>query len=246
MATYIRSEADLGAGIKALVERDPRLAAVLEAAGMPALRRRPAGFSGLAAIICAQQLSTASAAAIWGRLSSAFDPFDPDRLRQARASTLARLGLSKPKIKTLKTISAAVAKGDLDLDAVANLSAEEAHAALVGLHGVGPWTADLYLLFCLGHADAWPAGDLALQEAARIAFGLRRRPDAKQMAKLAEAWRPWRGVAAHLLWNYYRVVKRREGVPLQARAQQGMQTNNPMPSQANGARRGRRARRTAA
>jgi DNA-3-methyladenine glycosylase II len=245
MATYIHSEADLNVGIQALVERDPRLAAVLQTAGMPALRRRPAGFPGLAAIVCAQQLSTASAAAIWGRLSSAFDPFDPERVGQARASTLARLGLSKPKIKTLKTIGAAVAKGDIDLDAVADLPPDEARAALVRLHGVGPWTADLYLLFCLGHADVWPAGDLALQEAARIAFDLRRRPDAKEMAKLAEAWRPWRGVAAHLLWNYYRVVKRSEGMPLQARAQQAKQTVNPMPSKANGARRGRRTRWTA-
>lgn len=244
MATYIHSEADLNAGVQALVRRDPRLAAVLQAAGMPALRRRPAGFPGLAAIVCGQQLSTASAAAIWGRLSSAFDPFDPVRVGQARASTLARLGLSKPKIKTLKAISAAVARGDIDLDAVAGLPTQEAHAALVRLHGVGPWTADLYLLFCLGHADVWPAGDLALQEAVRIAFGLRQRPDAKQMARLAEAWRPWRGVAAHVLWNYYRVVKRREGVLLQARAQQ--QTVKPMPSKVNGARRGRRAGRTAA
>ncbi|HWP27597.1 MAG TPA: DNA-3-methyladenine glycosylase 2 family protein [Xanthobacteraceae bacterium] len=236
MVRYLHNDDDLSAGIKALVERDPRLAAVLETAGMPALRRRPPGFPGLAAIVCAQQLSTTSAAAIWGRLSAAFDPFDPARVGRARASTLARLGLSKPKIKTLKMISAAVANGDINLEAVAELPAEEAHAALVRLHGVGPWTADLYLLFCLGHADAWPAGDLALQEAARIAFGLRRRPDAKQMAKLAQAWRPWRGVAAHLLWNYYRVVKRREGVPLQARAQLEQQTVNLMPSKADGAR----------
>jgi DNA-3-methyladenine glycosylase II len=245
MAPRIRSEADLGAGVRTLIERDPRLATVLEAAGMPTLRRRPPGFSGLAAIICGQQLSTASAAAIWGRLSSAFDPFDPDRIRQAPASTLARLGLSKPKIKALKAISTAIAEGNIDLRAVANLPTEEARAALIGLHGVGPWTADLYLLFCLGHADAWPAGDLALQEAARIAFDLRRRPNAKQMQRLAEAWRPWRGVAAHLLWNYYRVIKRREGAPLQARAQSGIQAT-PMLSRANGARRADGTRRTAA
>ena len=95
------------------------------------------------------------------------------------------------------------------------MEADEAHAALTALHGIGPWTADIYLLFCLGNADAWPAGDLALQEAARIAFGLKKRPDAKAMVKLAETWRPWRGVAAHLLWAYYHVVKRREGAPVQ-------------------------------
>ena len=85
------------------------------------------------------------------------------------------------------------------------MEADAAHAALTALHGIGPWTADIYLLFCLGHADAFPAGDLAVQEAARIAFGLRKRPDAKALTKLAEAWRPWRGVAAHLLWAYYHV-----------------------------------------
>ena len=102
------------------------------------------------------------------------------------------------------------------LDAIAKMEADTAHAALMTLHGVGPWTADIYLLFCLGNADAWPAGDLALQEAARLAFGLKNRPYAKAMVKLAEAWRPWRGVAAHLLWAYYHVVKRREGAPVQA------------------------------
>jgi DNA-3-methyladenine glycosylase II len=99
------------------------------------------------------------------------------------------------------------------------MGADEAHAALIALHGVGPWTADIYLLFCLGHADAFPAGDLAVQESARLALGLRTRPDAKALAKMAEAWRPWRGVAAHLLWAYYHVVKKRDVVPVQPNGQ---------------------------
>ena len=107
------------------------------------------------------------------------------------------------------------------------------HAALTALHGIGPWSADVYLLFCLGNADAWPAGDLALQEAARIAFGLRRRPDVKAMAKLAEPWRPWRGVAAHLLWAYYRAVKQRDGAPVDVK------TILTKTKKLNGARRGR-------
>jgi DNA-3-methyladenine glycosylase II len=85
-------------------------------------------------------------------------------------------------------------------------------AALVSLHGIGPWTVDLYLLACIGHADAWPAGDLALQESARMAFDLPARPTTKQMGPLADKWRPYRAVAARLLWSYYRVMKRREGV----------------------------------
>jgi DNA-3-methyladenine glycosylase II len=210
----LSDESDLAAALAALAAADPRLARLIAVAGRPALRRRPAGFAGLCAIICAQQLSTASAAAIWGRLAAAFDPLHHDAIRRARAPRLARIGLSRPKIKTLKAIGRAIARGDIDLDALGRMSADDAHAALTALHGVGPWTADIYLLFCLGHADAWPAGDLALQEAARLAFALERRPAAKDMIALAEQWRPLRGVAAHVLWNYYRAVKRRDGAPL--------------------------------
>ena len=204
----------------ALITADPRLHALVEHAGRPSLRRRPAGFPGLCAIVCAQQLSTASAGAIWGRLAAAFDPFHHDALRRARPSKLARLGLSQSKIKTMKALAAAIARGEIDLEALAAMPADAAHAALTGLHGIGPWTADVYLLFCLGHADAWPAGDLALQEATRLALTLGSRPDAKAMTDLAERWRPWRGVAAHLLWTYYRAVKRRDPVPVQADMQQ--------------------------
>jgi len=221
MSSFLHTEADLQAGMAALVAQDPRLAPVLEKSGMPALRRREGGYAGLCAIVCGQQLSTASAAAIRARLFAAFEPFHHDTVRLARADKLMRLGLSRPKIKSIKAIGAAISKGHIDLDAVAIMEADQAHAALTALHGIGPWTADIYLLFCLGNADAWPAGDLALQEAARIAFELRRRPDAKAMARLAEPWRPWRGVAAHLLWAYYHAVKRREGAPVPSTVQNG-------------------------
>ncbi len=221
MSRFLHTDADLAAALKKLVAADPRLKKLLDRAGRPALRRREAGFAGLAAIICAQQLSTASASAIWGRLAAAFDPFHHDALRRARAEKLARIGLSRPKIRTMKSIGTAIATGQIDLDAVGQMGADQAHAALIALHGVGPWTADIYLLFCLGHADAWPAGDLALQEAARMAFALRKRPDTRKMIALAESWRPWRGVAAHLLWNYYRAVKKRDPVPIQPKKQRG-------------------------
>jgi DNA-3-methyladenine glycosylase II len=216
-ARFLRNDSDLVDALAVLTQADPRLAKLIAVAGAPALRRRPAGFSGLCAIICSQQLSTASAAAIWGRLAGAFDPFDHDAVRRARAAKLARIGLSRPKIKTMKAIGNAIASGAIDLDALAGMDADAAHAALTALHGVGPWTADIYLLFCLGHADAWPAGDLALQEAARLAFGLAQRPTGKDMINLAEQWRPWRGVAAHLLWKYYRTIKGRDGMPPGAR-----------------------------
>jgi DNA-3-methyladenine glycosylase II len=213
MTHFLQTDADLHKALQRLVKADPRLKPVLDKAGQPNLRRRPAGFPGLCAIVVSQQLSTSSARAIWGRLEAAFDPFHHDTLRRARKPTLARLGLSRPKIKTLKALGTAVSKGAIDLEALAAMPADDAHDALIALHGIGPWTADIYLLFCLGHADAFPAGDLALQEAARLAFGLRTRPDAKQMVQLAEAWRPYRGVAAHLLWAYYAAVKRRDPVP---------------------------------
>lgn len=224
---YLHTDADLDKALAKLIKSDPPLKPVLAKSGQPTLRRRPAGFPGLCAIVVGQQLSTASAGAIWGRLSAAFDPLHHDDLRRARATKLARIGLSKPKIRTLKALGAAVAKGKIDLEAIGAMEADDAHNALVALHGVGPWTADIYLLFCLGHADAFPAGDLALQEAARLAFGLKTRPAAKEMIALAERWRPWRGAAAHLLWKYYSVIKQREAVPAQPAKKKGRENGRP-------------------
>jgi DNA-3-methyladenine glycosylase II len=212
MLIHLNTQADLEEAIHALLKQDPRLKPIFELAGMPALRRREPGYAGLAAIICGQQLSTASAAAIWARVSAAFDPFHHDALRRARADRLGRLGLSAAKIKTLKHLARELASERLNLDVLANEDADAAHNTLTALHGIGRWTADVYLLFCLGHGDAWPAGDLAVQEAVKIGLGLKARPTAKQMTPLAEPWRPLRGAAAHLWWAYYRAVKRREGV----------------------------------
>src|SRR5579863_528094 len=212
MTLHLNSQADLEAAIHALLKQDPQLQPVFAVAGMPALRRREPGFVGLAHIVCGQQLSTASAAAIWGRLTAAFDPLHHDKLRTARADRLGKLGLSAAKIKTLKNLAREIATERINLDMLANEDADAAHNTLTSLHGIGPWTADVYLLFCLGHGDAWPAGDLAVQEAVKIGLGLKTRPTAKEMAPLAEPWRPMRGAAAHLWWSYYRAIKKREGV----------------------------------
>ncbi|ARP99698.1 DNA-3-methyladenine glycosylase family protein [Pseudorhodoplanes sinuspersici] len=214
MTHFLHSQSDLADALAQLIVADPGLAPMLEKTGEPALRRGEPGFSGLARIICGQQLSTASAGAIWARLKEAFDPFHHDALRRARADRLGRLGLSAAKIKSIKAIATEIAKGNLDLDHIAQSDADTAHQMLIAMHGIGPWTADIYLLFCLGHADAWPAGDLALQESARIAFNLKARPTTKEMITIGDAWRPFRGVAAHLLWAHYHVVKRREGAPV--------------------------------
>jgi DNA-3-methyladenine glycosylase II len=235
MTTHIDTESDLDAGIAALLKRDPRWAPVIERAGRPPLRRREGGFAGLAQIIVSQQVSVASAAAIHGRLVAIAEPFDHVSVLRARRDKLVRVGLSGAKIKTLKAIARAIEARHIDLDALADAPADEAHALLTALHGIGPWTADIYLLACIGHADAWPAGDLALQEAARIAFGLRKRPTTREMGPLAEPWRPWRAVAARLLWTYYRAVKQREGVLIK-----------PAPVQPQAKKRSKNARRSAA
>jgi len=212
MTLQLNRQTDLEDAIHALLKLDPRLQPVFAVAGMPALRRREPGFVGLAHIVCGQQLSTASASAIWARLTKAFDPFHHDAIRRARADRLSRLGLSAAKIKTLKNLAREIVTERLNLDVLANEDADAAHHTLVSLHGIGPWTADVYLLFCLGHGDAWPAGDLAVQEAVKLGLGLKTRPTPKEMAVIAEPWRPMRGAAAHLWWSYYRALKKREGV----------------------------------
>jgi len=211
MLHSLDTEAALRRGLDALAEADPVVARMRAEAGTPPLRKRDPGFRGLAAIVVSQQLSTASAAAIRKRIEDRFPDFAPERLLAASDEDLRACGLSAPKIRTLRAVAEAAA--GLPLEATAGLPAEEIHARLVAIKGVGPWTADIYLLFCLGHADAFPAGDLALQEAARIAYGLNARPGPKELFAIAERWRPWRGVAAKLLWAYYGVVKGRNGVP---------------------------------
>ena len=228
MTHFLHTDADLQAGLSQLIGIDPRLVPVAEKAGAFALRRREAGFAGLCAIVCGQQLSTASAAAIRARLFATFDPFHHDTVLRARTDKLKRLGLSAPKIKSIREIGKAVSQGRIDLNKVGEMDADDAHAALTALHGVGPWSADIYLLFCLGHADAFPAGDLAVQESSRIAFNLRKRPDAKALTKIAEVWRPWRGVAAHLLWAYYHAVKKHEGVSLEPAAKMKKAAKKPV------------------
>ncbi len=208
------SEAVLREGVAALTRCDPLMARLVAEGATPPLRKRPPGYEGLAGIIVAQQLSTASAGAIWGRLRALLRDVTPETVAAAAEADLRAAGLSGPKIRTLRAVAEAVAAGDLPLPALHTLPADEAHRRMVAVRGIGPWTADVYLLFCLGHPDAFPAGDLALQEAARLAEGLDARPSAAALAARAQAWRPWRGVAAKVLWAYYRVAKARDGAPL--------------------------------
>jgi DNA-3-methyladenine glycosylase II len=211
----IDDEAILREAAERLLAKDPELVEHLIAiGGPPPLRRREAGFAGLAAIIVAQQVSTASATAIFTRLQARIVPLEAAEIAKATEEDLRACGLSNAKIRALRALAQAIVEGGLDLKGLADLDAEEAHKVLVAIKGIGPWTADIFLLFCLGHPDAFPAGDVALQEAAKVALNLKRRPDAARLERIAERWRPLRGVAARMLWAYYRGVKARSGMAL--------------------------------
>jgi DNA-3-methyladenine glycosylase II len=203
----IESAADIGTGVAALRNACPHFRMMHDLAGDPPTRRREAGFEGLARIIVAQQVSVASANAIWARFSALVTPMAAPTLARHDDETLRGAGLSRPKLKTLRAIAAAV-EGGLDIERLDHLSDAEIHAALTAVNGVGPWTADIFIMFCLGRADAFAAGDLALQEATRMALSLRKRPTADKLVAIAERWRPWRGVAARMLWSYYAVAKK--------------------------------------
>jgi DNA-3-methyladenine glycosylase II len=209
----IETADDLAAGLAALAKRDRRLKRVIAAVGALPLRRRPGGLGGLARIVVGQQLSVASANAIWARLELTLPEMTAEALHRARLSRMQKAGLSGAKIKTLRAIAAAVRNG-LDLDALAHAPPEEAHATLTAIHGIGGWTADIYLMFCLGHPDIFPVGDLALRNAVADAFGLEKPIAPAAVAAIAEKWSPWRSVAATLFWAYYGTIKARKIVPL--------------------------------
>lgn len=209
----IESVADLDEGLAALARLDPRLASVIAGAGTVDLRRRPAGFESMIAVIVGQQVSRASADAIFARLKALADPVAPHSILEGGDTLLRQAGFSRPKITTVLRLSQAVLDGAIDLEAIASLPTEEALPLLTAQHGIGPWTAEVYLLFAAGHPDVFPAGDLALQVAARDAFDLAERPDAKMLRAMAESWSPWRAVAARLLWAHYREMRGRDATP---------------------------------
>ncbi|KRE13750.1 hypothetical protein ASE66_16305 [Bosea sp. Root483D1] len=210
--TTISCNADLEEGMVALAALDPAWERIIARTGIPPLRRRDSGFVSLASIIVSQQLSVASARAVWARVESVLSPLTPERVLAASDDEMRLSGLSRPKQKTLRAVAAAIAENKLDLAALETATPDFVHAHMTAVSGIGPWTADVYLLFCLGHRDGFAAGDLAVQEAAKVAFALPARPKPVELTELAEAWRPWRGVAARLLWAYYAALKSREGI----------------------------------
>lgn len=203
----IGAEADLAEGMAHLAAVCPVWARVLPQIGPIPLRRRPDGFAAILDAVISQQLSVASANAIARKLAAAgLDT--PSAILAASDEALRACGLSAPKIRYLRGISAA----GLDFDALAALPDDEVIAILTALPGIGRWTAEIYLMFALGRADAFCPDDLALQESARLMYGLPERPKGRALAELARPWQPWRSVAARGLWAYYRLAKGREGV----------------------------------
>lgn len=203
----IETDDDVREGAAWLAAREPRFAAALAATGPLPLRRRPDGFAALFGAIVSQQVSTASAAAIWGRLEAA-GATTAEGVRAASDEALRAAGLSRQKI----AYGRGLAESGLDFAALRRLPTEAVVAELVRLKGVGVWTAEIYAMFSLGRADVFAPGDLALQEAAGRLFGRAERPREPELRAMSLDWSPWRAVAARLLWSYYRVAAGREGV----------------------------------
>ena len=207
MNRFIRCEEDLEWHMKSLAQEHPVFAPLVAEAGNIPIRWLDSGFKGLVWVVTGQQISVAAGRAIFSRLETALGEITPHSVAEASDDTLRAAGFSAPKIRTLRALQQTALDGSLDLLALEQQRAEEAVTALCAIKGIGPWTAEVYLLFAAGHPDIFPAADLALQEAARLAFALETRPATRELRAMSDAWAPWRSAAARLLWAYYRVKK---------------------------------------
>jgi DNA-3-methyladenine glycosylase II len=193
--------------VKALARQCPIIETAHARVGVPEWRTRQGDYAGLARIIAYQQLSTKAAGTIWGRVDVLLGKVTPKGVLAADMDALRACGLSRPKIAHIRSIAEAVESGALNLKRVAKASDEDAQAELVAVKGIGPWTADVYLMFCLGRWDVFPHADIGLSEAYRMITGERKRHAPKTFLKTGERWRPYRGVAAHMLWSYINAVR---------------------------------------
>lgn len=193
---------DHDAAIDHLIDADPHLAAAVARAGRPTPFRRPPGFATLVLLILEQQVSLESAAAAFRRLQQTV-AIDPERILTLDETMMRRVGFSRQKIRYVKALAAEVAEGRLDLDGLGSLSDAEARRRLLSLTGIGPWTADVYLLSCLGRPDVWPVGDRALQVGTAEVLGLTAPPSPSELEPIGDRWRPLRSVAAQVIWNDY-------------------------------------------
>jgi DNA-3-methyladenine glycosylase II len=189
------------------VAAEPRFAAIVDRHGLPANRLVENSLPSLLRIVTEQLISLKAADVIWGRLAAALGGPNPEAILAAGVDGIAASGTTVNKAKSFMALAQAIKAGTLDFRALAAMSDDDARAALLALPGIGPWTAETYLLTALGRPDACPSGDLALQVALQHLFGLEQRPPAKIFDRHALAWRPWRSVASRLLWSHYRGLK---------------------------------------
>lgn len=190
-------------GLMDLADRDADLGTVLYEFGPPPMWDREPGFPTLVHIILEQQVSLASARACFDKLRAVVGELTPENLLALDDRALKAAGFSRQKTEYARVLATAVVGGDLDLEALDELPDHEVRDRLMRLKGIGRWTADIYLLMALGRPDVWPVGDLALVVAAQQVKGLDSRPSPDEFRELGEAWRPWRSIAARLLWNHY-------------------------------------------
>jgi DNA-3-methyladenine glycosylase II len=205
--TRLDTTDELSAAVTRLIAIEPRFALVVERHGLPPLRHEEPGLKSLLRIVTDQLISLTAGEAIWNRLARRLALFEPETVLACPKTELRALGLSAAKARTFHAAARTFRDGEI-ATAGENLSESDLLGQLTGISGVGPWTANIYLLTTVRLADAWPAADLALQRAAMDLFSLPARPDARAMAVLAEPWRPVRSAAALLLWSHYRGLKR--------------------------------------
>lgn len=210
----MRSRSDVQKDLRRLLKLDARLIPIRKAAGEILPRTRPHGFEGLARIICGQQLSVQSANAIWGRLEACGGAQSAQAFLALDEKGLQGVGLSRTKYVYIRTAAHAIVSGELNLDTVVTLPANEAVEALIRHKGIGRWTAEIYLMFCAGHPDIFPAGDLALRKAVTEALALQAPPSTADLADLASCWSPYRSTAALLFWRLYAATRHRESLPV--------------------------------
>jgi DNA-3-methyladenine glycosylase II len=201
------SGAELAVAIDHLIVVEPRFRRIVDKSGYPALRRMPDGIEGLLSIIVEQLISLKAAAAIWQRVAAALNGFAPDLILDHSLASLQSLGLTLHKAKAFHHLARAVRDGELDFEILHNLPNAAVLQKLCALPGIGPWTANVYLLSAMARMDAWPGGDLALQVALQDLMSLADRPSERQMIAVSLPWMPYRAAAAHLLWSHYRTLK---------------------------------------
>ncbi|MBE0579352.1 DNA-3-methyladenine glycosylase [Devosia sp.] len=210
----LNSAEAVAAHLDLLVTIDPRLSAVRDFAGPVQPRITQPGFPGIAKVITGQQVSVASAAAIWSRFEQLPGALDPVTYLSLSEAEVRGVGFSGSKFRTVRAIAEAMVAGQLDFDHLETLPAEDAVRYLVAHKGIGPWTAEVYLMFCAQHPDVFPAGDLALLKAVHHGLGLDARPTIRDMIGIAADWHPHRSAAALLFWRYFAVMRDREGILL--------------------------------